>query len=120
MDAWKPPSAPFTAAHRVPVDPHVVRRVGNDHLREVGPEQQLVRVALQSIAAHQAMSIELPDIAQLADWWHVQRQPAQIIGRIGRHRCRLAIQEEVDLPGREACQLDIEIDLDQLLEVVPE
>ncbi len=102
----------------MPGDRHVERRVGNHRLGELAPQQHRVRGALQGVAADQAVPAQLPAIAQLADGRALRDQPRQIVGRVGRRRCRLAIQQQVDLSRCEAGQFDVEVDLDQRIEVV--
>jgi len=53
------PSANFTNS--------AAGRVGDDHLGEVGPQQHLVGFSGRGIATDQAVPVEVPEIAQLAD-----------------------------------------------------
>ena len=82
-------------------------------------QQRLVGGVEQGVAADHPVPPQFPDIAGLTDSRAVVK-PRQIVGGIGCCRRRLAVQHQVDLAGREAGQLDIEVDLDQLLEMLPQ
>src|SRR5271155_2043078 len=51
--------------YRVTLDAYVVRRVGDDHLGPLAPQQPLVRGALQGVAADQPVPAQLPAISRL-------------------------------------------------------
>jgi hypothetical protein len=107
----------LAAADGVPLDRHVVGWIGDHHLRELALQQRPVGGLAQGVAADQTMPPEFPDVAGPTNGWAFLK-PRQIVGRIGCCRRRLAVQHQVDLAGREAGQLDLEVEVDQLLEVL--
>jgi hypothetical protein len=99
------------------VDRYIVGWIGDHHLREVALQRRLVAGVGQGIAADQAVPPELPHIAGLADRRAVV-ESRQIVGRVIARRHRLAVKHQVDFTGREAGQLDVEIEIDQLPEML--
>jgi hypothetical protein len=104
-------------------DRHVVRRVGEDRLRQpAAREQRRVTGRLEGVAAEQAVGVELPEVAG------PRHRRARSAGGLrdlvlvpGTARRRVTVdQEEVDLSGLEAGELDLEAELDQLGEGAPE
>jgi hypothetical protein len=74
-------------------------------------------VSRKGVAADQPVPPEFPDIARSTNSRAVI-EPGQVVGRVGCCRRRLAVQHQIDLAGREAGQLDVEVEVDQLLEVL--
>jgi hypothetical protein len=112
-------SADLASANRMP-DRQIIRSVGDHRLREGAAQQHLVGDALQGVAADQAVSTQLPDIPELADGRGLRGQIGQIVGRVVCCRSWLPVQQQVRLPCREAGQLDIEVEVDQRLEMLPQ
>lgn len=93
------------------LDGHIERRVGNDHLGQLGSEQFGVGTSLQGVAADHTVVADGPQIAQPADrgrgaidvgkWWFDLSRIPQI----------LVTDEEIDLTGIEAGQRQVEIDI---------
>ena len=111
------PMAYLAAAHRMSADLYIVGRIADDHLCNLAVEQSFVGFSVQGITADQTMSPQLPNVTELAQRGTIDRKPRQIVGRIGGVRLGRAVHQQVDLSGREAGELDIEIELDQVFEV---
>jgi hypothetical protein len=109
--------AGLAATDRMTLDRHVVRRIGDHHLREGALQHRFVGGVAQGISADQPVPPEVPDVTRSTNGWAVI-EPGQIVGRIGCCQRRLAVQHQVDLAGRETGRLDIEVEFDQLLEVL--
>ena len=86
-------------------DRHVVRRVGEQHVRLVGPQHVGVALGLQGVAAEQAMLAKDPKVAQAAHRRGAGVDRRQFVFLIDA----AAVQQDVDLAHLEAA--DFEIDL---------
>ena len=107
----------------VAADRHVVGRIGEDGVRQpAAREQRRVAGRLEGVAAEQAVRAELPEVAG------PRHRRARFAGDLrdlvlvpGAVRRRVTVeQEEVDLGGLEAGELDLEAELDELVEGAPE
>jgi len=63
------------------------------------------------------VAVELPNIARLADCPAIRCEARQIIGWVVGRKPWIAVHQQVDFAGREAGQLDVKIDLNQLGEM---
>jgi hypothetical protein len=56
-------------ARDVARDAHIVRRVGEHHVRLVGPQHLGIALIAQCVAAMQAMTVQNPKVAHLGHGW---------------------------------------------------
>ena len=92
------------------VDLHIVRRVGEHAAGPLVPHQRRIVRRLAGIPADQPMATELPDIAALGDSW-AGFGVRNVIRRV-RSVAVPVVEEEIQLGGLEAGDLQIEIELE--------
>ena len=86
----------------MPVDRHIVGRVGEDELGLFFRQEPFEDGGVPGIATEESVFSEPPEIAQLRDAWLVRRKWRDGIRGVGGMPLFAAIDKEVDLGGVEA------------------
>jgi hypothetical protein len=99
------------------VDTDVVRRVGEDHLGPILPEQQIIGAGIERAAVQQAVWSQSPEIARAGD--RRRRHIRDVVFGAGRLAGCLGgiVKRDVDVRRREAGELNVEVELDQALQL---
>src|SRR5262252_7540538 len=105
----------------MPIDRDVVWRVGEQQVRPFVPHQQVEDRLVSRVPTNQPMPTKTPDIACSRDGRYLisDREGDLILGfgRSVRRALACLIEHEVDLGGRKAGELDVEIDVDEALQL---
>jgi hypothetical protein len=105
----------------MPIDWDVVRRIREDEVRPFVPHQKVEDALVSRIAANQTMPTKAPHIACARDSGRgiIDREGNLILGlgRTVRRAFACLIEYDFDLGGREARELDVEIDVDEALQL---
>jgi hypothetical protein len=110
-------------AANMAVDLHVVRRVGEDHLRPHAPEQVGIGGRGSGIPTDEPVPADLPDIAQSGDGRTALIDIGDLVSgiRLARHNgCRAKLaDQDVDLRHRKAGDrhLEVEVEFGEILKV---
>ena len=65
----------------------------------IAPQQTLVGIAFEGVAAEQTMPSQFPEIADALDGRAIEGKTGEIVGGIGGGLAALAVQQQVDLAG---------------------
>jgi hypothetical protein len=102
------------------VDRHVVGRVGEDEIRPFIPHQHGEDGPVPGIPADQAMAAEAPHVAGPRDGGRrIAGCKGDVLrlGRTVRGALMSLLENDVDLGGGEAGELDVELDVDEALQL---
>jgi hypothetical protein len=77
----------------MPIDPYVVRWVGNHHLGNLTFQQAFIGFRVLCITADQAMAAEVPNVTQLRYGGSGGRQIPQVVGRIAGRVLRRTVDQ---------------------------
>ena len=102
----------FAGAAHVPIDAHVVGRIGEHHLRRLAREQPLIALALQGVGAEQPMLGQEPQIPHCADRRGGLVQLGELVCPIRITTPFGALDQEVYLGKLEPRNLDIEVQVE--------
>jgi hypothetical protein len=113
--------ADATQPCHMPIDWDVVRRIREDEVRPFVPHQKVEDALVSRISANQTMPTKTPHSARARDsgCLIIDREGDLILGlgRTVRRALARLIEHKVDFSGREASEVNVEIDVDEALQL---